>query len=297
MRISHAPHFRRGFSKNIILWIVFYSLFPAGFAGVFFFGVRALFIILMGVFSSIFWDNLGRYLASKKSMINPSALITGLLVAYIIPPSVPLWIPFLGTGFAILIGKHVFGEGNSLFNPALVGRAFLVVSWPVLMSRWVLPDGVSGATPLSSVGSRAVVGVVSNFSLFFGNVGGCIGETSAFAILIGALFLIFFGLIDFLIPIIILSVIGGLSIIFGMDPLFQLFSGGLFLGAFFMATDYVTIPITRKGRVIFALGVGILIFLFRVYSSYPEGVMYAILLMNAASPFIERFSLPRVFGK
>jgi len=237
-----------------------------------------------------------QFLMKREVKVDGSGFVTGLLLGLILPPSVPLWMPVIGAFFAISIAKWAFGGfGYTIFNPALVGRAFLVAAWPVLMTSWIMPDGVTGATPLGILKNEGVK-AVSHSELFIGNIGGCIGETSAVALLIGALFLLITKTIDWRIPLAYLGSLFVLTFIFGKDPIFHILAGGVILGAFFMATDYGTIPLTKKGRIIFGLGCGILTVIIRLYSGLPEGVTYAILLMNGLTPLIERFTRIKPFG-
>jgi len=224
-----------------------------------------------------------------------SAVLTGLLLALVLSPLVPWWIAVFGSVFAIAIGKMVFGGlGHNIFNPALVGRAFLVASWPVLMTRWISPDGITGATPL---GLLKLEGIKTAYTqLYLGNIGGTIGETSAIALLVGAAFLFYKNVLDWRIPTTYVGTVFVFAFIFGQDPIFHIFTGGLLIGAFFMATDYVTSPITHNGRLIFGFGCGFLTIVLRLFSGYPEGVMFSILLMNAAVPLIERYTKAKPFG-
>ena len=236
-----------------------------------------------------------------------------LLLAYCLPPTVPLWLVACGSFFAIAIGKQAFGGlGQNIFNPALVGRAFLLAAWPTQMTTWVKPgqarlsislqggqasDAITGATPLAS----AFEGI-TYWDLLIGNRGGCIGEICIIALLAGALFLLMSGYISWHIPFSFITTVGiftwifGAEALFGGEWLFHILSGGLALGAFFMATDYVTSPLTNKGRLIFGFGCGLFTAIIRLWGGYPEGVCYAILLMNAATPLIDRYTKPRRFG-
>jgi Na+-translocating ferredoxin:NAD+ oxidoreductase subunit D len=289
-----SPFIRTKRSKQKIMFMVIIALIPAFISSIYFFKLKGFIIISACLITSILTDILMQRLTRKKSSdkinyFNGSAILTGLLLSFVLPPTVPLFIPVLGSIFAIALGKYAFGVGNNIFNPALIARAFLVISFPQLMTTWVNPDGVTSATPLAS-------GTGSLFDLFIGNVGGCIGETSALMLLIGGVFLIFIRVIDWRIPFYYLGTFAILTYIIGQDVVFQLLAGGLMLGAFFMATDYVTMPVTRNGRIIFAVMLGLLTFLFRFYSNMPEGVMYSILIMNAVAPLIQRITKPKPFG-
>ncbi|MFP4423911.1 MAG: RnfABCDGE type electron transport complex subunit D [Candidatus Woesearchaeota archaeon] len=290
LKKSSSPHIHKKTSKQKIMYLVVLALLPATFTGIYYFGVQAAWIIATAIIAALATDILMQRLTSPAiNWLNGSAVITGLLLALVLPPTVPLWIPAIGSIFAVSLGKYTFGVGNNIFNPALIGRAFLVISWPQLMSGWIAPDGITAATPLAETAQLS--------SLIIGEVAGCIGETSAIAILLGGLFLISLRLIDWKIPVFYIGTVAALMFFAGNDPLYHIMAGGLMLGAFFMATDYVTSPLTTKGRIIFAVGLGILTFIFRFYSSMPEGVMYSVLLMNATVPLIERYTKPKPFGK
>lgn len=296
LTVSANPHIKDKDNVNKIMWCVILALLPAAIAGVYFFKINALLIILLSVSSAVVTELIIQAFTKKPVTIKDgSAALTGLLLALILSPTVPWWIPILGSIFAISIGKMVFGGlGHNIFNPALIGRAFLVVSWPALMTKWILPDGVTGATPL---GMLKLEGIKTGYNqLFLGNIGGCIGETSAIALLIGAGFLFYKKVIDWRIPIVYIGTVFVFALLFFQDPLFHILAGGLLIGAFFMATDYVTSPITPNGKLIFGVGCGFLTIILRLFSGYPEGVMFSILLMNAAVPLIERYTKVKPFG-
>jgi electron transport complex protein RnfD len=294
--VSPSPHLKDRVSVRRIMFTVVLALMPATACGVYLFGLHALWVILVSVLSALVSEFLGYRAMGKRFTMDGSAVITGLLLALCLPPTVPLWMPAVGSSFAILVGKCAFGGlGQNLFNPALVGRAFLTLSWPSLMTRWVSPlEGVSTATPLGTWKSGG--GYTSTWDLFLGNVAGCIGETSALAILLGGILLIALRYIDWRTPLSYIGTVGLLMLLLGEDPLFHMLAGGLFLGAFFMATDYVTTPLTGRGRVIFGVGAGLLVVVIRMYGGMPEGVTYSILIMNAFTPLIDRYTRPRVYG-
>jgi len=296
LQVSPSPHLKDRVSVRRIMFTVVLALMPATACGVYLFGLHALLIILASILSAVLSEFFCYRVMGKKFTMDGSAVITGLLLALCLPPTVPLWMPVVGSSFAITVGKCAFGGlGQNLFNPALVGRAFLTLSWPSLMTRWVSPfEGVSTATPLGTW--KAGGGYASASDLFLGNVAGCIGETSALAILIGGIFLIALRYIDWRTPLSYIGTVGLLMLLLGEDPLFHILAGGLFLGAFFMATDYVTTPLTGKGKVIFGLGAGLLVVVIRMYGGMPEGVTYSILIMNAFTPLIDRYTRPRVYG-
>jgi len=263
-----------------------------------------LWIMIISISSAVLTEALlARLMRKEVAVYDGSAFITGLLLALTLPPTVPLWIPLVGAAFAIGIGKMAFGGlGANIFNPALVGRSFLVASWPVLMTTWAL-DGITTATPLSVAKNQGLnvllreSGAAGLYkSMFLGSIAGSIGETSALVILLCGLFLIFKKIIDWRVPLFYISTVFLFSLILGKNPFFHILAGGLFLGAFFMATEYVTTPITAKGRVFFAIGCGLLTVVIRLYSGLPGGVSFSILLMNALTPIIDRYTLPRRFG-
>ncbi len=308
------------------MWSVVLALIPALFGAIYFFGLRPLIIVILSCASSLIFEALAQLAFGRRvTIFDGSALITGLLLAFNLPPNVPYFIPVIGSAFAIIISKQFFGGlGFNFINPALAARAFLVVSWPVFMTKGFLPprygtlsgiSAVTQATPLTllkdaqKLSPSEVESIVRELSsaqsmrnLFFGQVGGSLGETSSLLLLIGALFLLTTKVIDYRIPlsylgtVLLISIINKIFSPLAPSPLFYLFSGGLILGAFFMATDYVTTPITPKGRIIFGVGCGLLTMLIRLYGGYPEGVCYSILFMNIMTPLIERFTKPRIYG-
>lgn len=306
--VSSSPHIRSGETTQRIMLDVIIALMPALFAGVFYFGFKALSITVVAVVFAIVTEAVMQKLLGKPITINDlSAAVTGILLAFNVPATAPLWMVAIGSVFAIAIVKHCFGGiGNNFMNPALAARAMLLASWPVRMTTWVAPgaDAVSTATPLGILknGVEATGQVLpSIWDLFIGNIGGCIGETSALALLIGGIYLIYRGVISYRIPLTYIATVGVLAFLFGgFDPyimIYNIFAGGLFLGAIFMATDYSTSPITAKGQVIMGIGAGILTSVIRFYGGYPEGVSYSILLMNIATPLIDRYTMPRKFGE
>ncbi|MCM8760767.1 MAG: RnfABCDGE type electron transport complex subunit D [Candidatus Omnitrophica bacterium] len=312
LTVSIGPHIKDSLTTKKIMWAVTISLLPAGMAGVFIFGLNALLVTVAAVAAALATEFV--ILSARKkdtsAVWDGSAVLTGLLLAYNLPPQVPLWMPIAGSIFAIAFGKQVFGGlGHNIFNPALAGRAFLMISWPVYMTTWQkprwAPDTVTGATPLACY--KNLEGVLakcpSNWDLFIGNRGGCIGEVCVAALIIGAAYLLIRRYITWHIPLTYIGVVAfmswafnGTSGLFSGDALFFVLGGGLILGAFFMATDYVTSPLSARGKVIFGIGCGVLTFLIRKFAGYPEGVSYSILMMNAATPLIDRYALPKWFG-
>lgn len=309
--VSHAPHINGSDTVPKIMLDVIIALMPALIAGVFVFGMRALIVALTCVISSTAAEYIWcRILKKPNSTGDLSAVVTGLILALNVPASLPLWMAVIGSVFAIIIVKQFFGGiGHNFMNPALGARAFLMASWALAMTRWYtpgthlplfgVPDAVTSATPLAAGSADKF----SYLTLFLGNHGGCIGETSALAILIGAAYLVIRRVIRLRVPLIFIGTVavgtwifGGSGGLFTGDPLYQILSGGLMLGACFMATDYTTSPTTPKGQIVFALGCGIITVLIRIWGGYPEGVSYSILLMNVATPLIERLTAPKRYG-
>lgn len=302
--ISHPPHIWSGFSTVKVMYIVLATLALPSAASIYFFGLRALWIIIASTATSILVEFAIKKLRKKRFVMDGSAAITGVLFALILPPRIPIWMVVLGAAFSIAIAKEAFGGlGFNIFNPALAGRAFLAICFPVHMTAWYLPgnfaaDAATSASPLGAnflyEGSRLML----YRDMFFGNTAGSIGETSALAILIGGIILICLKLIDWKIPLIYIGTVALGSFIFGNAEyvVFNILAGGLMIGAFFMATDYVTSPITGPGRIIFAFGAGIITLLIRQLSSMPEGVAFSILIMNAFVPLIDKYVRPKPFG-
>jgi len=334
--VSSSPHIYDHESIPKIMYSVSLALLPAGVGAVYFFGLRALLMIIIGIVSAVATEGILCKIMKKPLTISDgSALLTGLLLAYNVSVQVPLWMPAVGSFFAIAVGKFVFGGlGYNPMNPALLGRAFLLASWPGHMLNFekVIPkngtvsgiDVITSATPLKVI--KEAKDVLQNQSLFpiekvneakqaflelsdsignlfWGKVGGCIGETSVFLLLVGAAFLMYKRYIGWKIPFSYIATVALLSWVFGGKDglfsgfvMFHIFSGGLILGAFFMATDMVTSPVTFRGRIFFGIGCGIITVLIRQIGGYPEGVSYSILLMNLLTPMLDRWTKPRVFG-
>ncbi len=307
--VSPAPHIRSRETTKRIMWSVALAILPIGIIGAWIFGAHSLYLIITAVLTAVVVETAIQKLMRRPVSINDgSAVITGLLLAYNLPPHAPLWLSACGAFFAIAIVKHAFGGlGKNIFNPALAGRAFLMLSWPSHMTAWVnprfWPDSISSATPLAKNVAAGASHASTYWDLFIGNRAGCIGEVCIAAILCAAAFLLWRGYLKWRIPLAYIFTVAfftwvfGKQGLFGGDWLFSILAGGLMLGAFFMATDMVTSPVTKKGQLIFGAGCGILTFVIRKWGGYPEGVSYSILMMNAAVPIIERFTKPRVFGK
>ncbi|MCK9479355.1 MAG: RnfABCDGE type electron transport complex subunit D [Firmicutes bacterium] len=309
LRVGAAPHIFTKDSTAVIMQDVVIALLPALAAGVYFFGYRAALLAIISIASAVAFEHLWNVAFKKPTTVYDfSAVVSGLLLALNLPPTVPVWIPVVGSFFMIIIVKMCFGGmGQNFLNPALGARAFLVVSWPSIMTSYVnsgaklipflLPDAVTSATPLSGEAATRYI------DLFIGNIGGCIGETSKIALLIGLAYLLIRKVITWRIPVAFVGTVAALSWVFAGDGyfngdwLFHILSGGLFLGAFFMATDYSTTPVTKNGAFVFGIGCGVLTVIIRLIGGYPEGVSYSILLMNVASPLIEKATAPKRFGK
>lgn len=299
--VSSSPHIRAKDTTQSIMRDVVIALLPATAAGVYFFKLQGLLVILASVLSCVAAEYIWQKATHRKVTISDlSAVVTGLLLAFNLPASVPLWLPVIGGFVAIIIGKQFFGGiGQNIVNPALLARAFLLASWPVAMTTWTL-DGSTTATPLAFLkGVEATGQAPSLMNVFIGNIGGCIGETSALAIILGAAYLFAKRIIDWRAPVTFIATTFIMTTIAGRsaNPVYELFAGGLMLGAFFMATDYATSPITPRGRIIFGIGCGVITGLIRIFGGYPEGVSYSILVMNLFVPLIERWTVPRTFGK
>ncbi|XUW98526.1 RnfABCDGE type electron transport complex subunit D [Wukongibacter sp. M2B1] len=304
---SSSPHIRSNENIGSLMRDVVIALLPATLAGIYYFRLGAVKVILFAVLAAMVTEAAIQKLRKQEVSINDwSAIVTGLLLAFNIPASAPWWIPVIGSIFAIAVVKQMFGGlGHNFMNPALAARAMLLASWPVQMTNWIKPgaDAVSTATPLAIMkGAEASTEQLPLlFQLFIGNHGGCIGETSTLALIIGGIYLVYRGVITPRIPVIYIATVAVMTFVFGgFDPYFmmsQVLAGGLMIGAIYMATDYVSSPVTPKGQVIFALGCGLITSVIRLHGGYPEGVSYSILLMNVASPLIDKYTSPRVFGE
>ena len=301
--VSASPHVHANSSVRTVMGDVLIALVPALAAAVYFFGPRALILTAVTAASAVTSEYVWQRLLGRPVTIGDgSAILTGVLLAFNVPPTFPLWMAAIGGAFAVVIVKQFFGGlGKNVVNPALAARAFLLASWPGAMTTWTV-DGLSSATALGILkeGGQALP---SMMDLFVGHVGGCLGETSALALLVGAAWLFWRRVITPEIPVVYIATTALFTWILGRDgfftgnALYEILSGGLFLGAIFMATDYVTSPMTVKGRAVFAFGCGLLTALIRLYGSYPEGVSFAILLMNLVTPLIDRGFRPRRFGE
>ncbi len=346
--LAVSPHVGSSQNTKKVMWDVVIALIPALIAAFWFFGPRALMLVALSVTAAVLTEWL--CLKFMKRPVNfafdGSAVITGILLAYNVPSGVPWWLPIVGSAFAIAVAKQAFGGlGHNIVNPALLGRAFLVASFPVLMTAgWVAPmqwkdagridvqacgvqtshlsdlgelEVMTGATPLnvlkqtfgweeetrSSDVRSELFSTESIKNLFLGRVGGCIGETSALMLLLGAIYLVLRGVLELRLPLSYLGSVALFAWLFGGqgffdgNPLFHLLSGGVMLGGIFMVTDMVTTPVTKKGRIIFGIGAGLITMVIRRWGGYPEGCSYSILLMNLGTPLIDRYTKPLSFGE
>ena len=301
--VAPGPHIWRGLSVKRVMYFVIAALIPPLAAAIVFFGLRAFLVILTSLVFSVATEWVAKKLRNKPFVMDGSAIVTGLLFAMVLPPTIDLWMVAVGAIFAVGVVKEAFGGlGHNIFNPALGARAFMAASFGIQMTTWILPlsaDAITAATPLSNAfvfSSRLTAKLALYQDLFFGIRAGSLGETSALAILIGAIILIAFKIIDWRIPLFYILTVLAIMALFGQDPLVQLMSGGLMLGSVFMATDYVTSPITHTGRIIFAVGCGLITAIIRQFGGLPEGVAYSILVMNAVAPLIDRLVRPRPYG-
>ena len=303
--VSGTPHVRSKESIQSIMRDVIIALVPATAAGIYYFGLRALILIVAAIISAVFFEWLYEKITKKPVTINDlSAVVTGLLLAMNLPASAPVWVAIVGSSFAIIFAKQLFGGlGQNFINPALAGRAFLLASYPTEMTTWVVPNGLAAdaatyATPLAQLKNGALDASLKQ--LVMGQVGGTIGETCAIALIIGGIYLLYKHVISWKIPVIYIATVFILFAVIGRHgmrmPLQEIFAGGVMLGGIFMATDYASSPVTPKGQVIFAVGAGLLTYLIRTFGGYPEGVSYSILIMNCCVPLIERFTEPTIFG-
>ena len=324
LNISPSPHAHGKETTRKLMFGVVVALMPAFFASVFYFGIGALIVTATSVTSCIVFEYLIQRFILKKpiSITDGSALVTGLLLAFNLPSNIPVFIIVIGSLVAIGIAKMTFGGlGNNPFNPALVGRVFMLISFPVQMTSWPVPAGISsgytdaitGATPLAVIKegikngeslSQLMEKVPTTVQMLIGKMGGSIGEVAALALMIGFAYLLYRKIITWHIPV---SVIGSVAVFTSIlwlvnpesnaDPVFHLLSGGLMLGAIFMATDYVTSPMNPKAMIIYGCGIGVLTVIIRVWGAYPEGVSFAILIMNAFVPLMNAYIKPKRFGE
>ncbi|RUA06613.1 MAG: electron transporter RnfD [Fusobacteria bacterium] len=301
LKMGPSPHVRTNETVNKVMYDVIIALLPALLMSVYVFGIQALTITLVAVGTCVVTEGVMQKIMGKEMEIEDgSAVITGILFAFVVPVTMAYWIVIIGSMVSIILGKMLFGGlGHNIFNPALVGRAFVQASWPVAITTFVL-DGQAGPTMLDAMkrGLDGTLVAAGNpyMNALLGKMGGTIGETSAIAILLGGIYLIYRGQIQWEVPVVIIGTVMAGAFLFGGDPIMHMLSGGLFLGAFFMATDMVTSPYTKKGQIIFAFGIGVLVTLIRFKGGYPEGMAYSILIMNGVVPIINRYTKPKMFG-
>ncbi|MEW6040365.1 MAG: RnfABCDGE type electron transport complex subunit D [Elusimicrobiota bacterium] len=290
LTLSVSPHIRSSENVTTIMRDVIIALIPAAVAGICFFGLNAALTIIVSILFCIAGEYLSVKIMRRESPLNDlSAVVTGVLFAFVLPPGMPLWVVAIGALISIIFGKMIFGGlGQNIFNPALVGRAILLASWPVFMTSWNLPfESTTTATPLAIVRMKLNQPLPSYWQMFIGERAGSLGETSVLALILGATYLFLRRHITWHIPFSFICLVFILSTLLKRDPLFEIMAGGVILGAFFMATDYVTSPLTRKGQLIFGAGCGLMTVLIRHWGGFPEGVCYAILIMNMVTPLID----------
>lgn len=299
LKVSSSPHFRHSDSTYGIMLDVIIALIPTSIAGIVFFGPRAALLLAVCVASAVLAEFVCcKVLKKKNSISDLSAAVTGLLLGLCLPPSLPFWMGALGSVLAIVVVKQLFGGlGQNFVNPAVTGRIVLMVSFPTAMTTWDAPfawlnstDAISSATPLVDGSAYSLERLLLGFK------SGCIGETYVLALLAGGVYLVARRVISPVIPLSFIATTGIMMWLFGGDPLFHIMSGGLLLGAIFMATDYVTSPSNTKGQLIFGIGCGLITAIIRRFGALPEGVSYAILLMNILVPYIEKFTASKPFG-
>lgn len=312
LTISSSPHVHSSVSTKTIMRDVLIALTPALLGSIYFFGLRALLVTAVSVLACVAFEwGYTRIAKMPCKIYDLSAAVTGMLIAFVCPPTIPIWTILIGDFFAMVVVKGLFGGiGKNIVNPALAARAFLF-SYPVLMTHWTdpglqnlvqIPDAVSAATPLASMHQGVLAENVSLMDMFLGNIGGCIGETSAFLLLLGFGYLLIRKIVTPRIPLAFIGTVAVITFLFpqGNDRVMwmasQLLSGGLMLGALFMATDYVTSPVTKPGQVIFGIGCGVITVVIRYFGGYPEGVSYAILIMNCCVVLLDRIGRPKKFG-
>lgn len=315
INVSPSPHVAGEYSVKKIMYGVVLALLPALAASIYYFGIGAIIVTLVSIASCMAFEYLiQKYIIkTEPTLSDGSAILTGLLLAFNVPSNLPIWIIIIGALISIGVGKMSFGGlGQNPFNPALVGRVFLLISFPVQMTTWPVPagfetgyaDAVTGATPLMLLNEGALESIPGHMQLFIGQMGGSMGEVSALALLLGFAFMLFRRIITWHIPVILVATVFIFTGILNMlnpnefaNPVFHILTGGVMLGAIFMATDMVTSPMTPWGMAIFAIGIGVITVLIRTFGAYPEGISFAILIMNAFVPIINQYIKPKRFGE
>lgn len=297
--VSSSPHISSPVKTKTLMIDVIIALIPAFIASIVLFGVRSIILVAATIAAAVIAEYVCRKVMKRPNTISDcSAIVTGLLLAFNLPVSAPIWMAVLGAVIAIVVVKQMFGGiGYNFVNPALAARIILMTSFPTQMTTWTAPfDGTATATPLAQIASGDTASLPSYVDMLLGKSGGCLGETCAIALLIGGIYLVVRKVISPIIPVVYIAVVFVFSALLGQDPVMQILSGGLFLGAIFMATDYVTSPLTNKGKVIYAIGCGLITVLIRTFGALPEGVSFSIILMNILVPHIENLTTPRPFG-
>lgn len=315
LQVSSSPHIRDNVTTKSIMRDVIIATVPATIASGILFGLRAVLLILISVLSCVVFEYFSRRIMKRDNTISDlTAIVTGILLAFNLPPAIPFYMVVIGAFFAIVVVKQMFGGlGNNFVNPALTARIILAIAFPNAMTNWSVTRGafhfmdslkgvdlVSSATPLAILKTQGIEGAASlptYLSLFLGDKAGCIGEVSILALLIGVVYMVSRKVITLWIPLTYIGTVMLLTGLAGKDPVYELLAGGLFLGAFFMATDYVTSPVTRKGRIIFGIGCGLITAVIRLFGNMAEGVSFSILLMNILTPHLDKFTAPKPFGE
>ena len=301
LMITPSPHVKDSITTQDIMFTVLVGLFPALLAAVWYFGMRALIVTLVSVIACIAFEWLFNMVVKKDQTVKDlSAMVTGVILAFNLPSTIPLWMVVVGAFIAIVVVKCLFGGiGTNFANPAATARIFMLVSFATPMTTWTAPRGVDAsatATPLSLIASGETDKLPSLMQMFIGQRGGSMGETCAIAIILGGAFLLYKGIISWHIPASMLASVFVFALLFGENPLYAILSGGVMIGAFFMATDYSTSPVTDTGKIVFGIGIGFLTMVIRSFCSYPEGCSFAILLMNILVPHIDSLTMTKPFG-
>ena len=302
LMITPSPHFRDDINTRKIMLTVATALLPALVMSIFYFGIRALLLTAVCVVSCVVFEYLFAKVTKKPVTISDcSAVVTGIILAFNVPVTLPFWMAVFGSFIAIVVVKCLFGGiGCNFANPAATARIFLLVSFGNQMTHWIAPhaaiDAVATATPLKLISAGQTDQLPSLWNMLIGNRGGSLGETCALALIVGGLYLLWNGVIGWQIPVTLIGSVFVFALLFGQDPFYAVLSGGVMIGAFFMATDYSTSPVTTKGKVIFAIGIGFITMVIRVFCNYPEGMSFAILLMNILVPHIDSLTITKPFG-
>ena len=302
LMITPSPHFRDDINTRKIMLTVATALLPALVMSIYYFGIRALLLTAVCLVSCVVFEYLFAKVNKKPVTISDcSAVVTGIILAFNVPVTLPFWMAVFGSFIAIVVVKCLFGGiGCNFANPAATARIFLLVSFGNQMTHWIAPhaaiDAVATATPLKLISAGQTDQLPSLWNMLIGNRGGSLGETCALALIVGGLYLIWNGVIGWQIPVTLIGSVFVFALLFGQDPFYAVLSGGVMIGAFFMATDYSTSPVTTKGKVIFAIGIGFITMVIRVFCNYPEGMSFAILLMNILVPHIDSLTITKPFG-